>query len=176
MMPLELDLGPLLPEHPSEIVAGILFFLLVWGVMAWKIVPAFEKTYAERTAAIQGGIEKAEAKQREAQAVLDEYNAQLASVRDEAAKIREDAKSQGTQIIAEMREQANAEAGRLRETADAQIKAERAQAVVELRNEIGGLATTLAGQIVGESLSDDARARRSVDRFIGELESQSGRA
>ena len=64
----------------------------------------------------------------------------------------------------------------LRETADAQIKAERAQAVVELRNEIGGLATTLAGQIVGESLSDDARARRSVDRFIGELESQSGRA
>lgn len=173
-MPLEIDLGPLLPEHPSEIVAGIAFFLIVWWVVAWKVVPAFEKTYAERTAAIQGGIERAEAKQREAQQVLDEYNAQLATVREEAAKIREDAKTQGSQILTQMREQASAEADRLREAADAQIEAERAQAVVELRNEIGGLATQLAGQIVGESLADDARAQRSVDRFIGELESQSG--
>ena len=32
------------------------------------------------------------------------------------------------------------------------------------------MATTLAGKIVGESLSDDERAMRTIDRFLAELE------
>ena len=71
-----------------------------------------------------------------------------------------------------MRQQATEESSRLLANAKAQIDAERASAVNELRTEIGGLATTLAGRIVGESLDDDARARRTVERFIADLESQ----
>jgi F-type H+-transporting ATPase subunit b len=37
---------------------------------------------------------------------------------------------------------------------------------------VGTLATDLAGRIVGESLEDDARQRRVVDRFLDELESR----
>ena len=48
--------------------------------------------------------------------------------------------------------------------------------MVQLRNEIGGLATTLAGRIVGESLEDDERARRTVDRFVADLEDSEVRA
>jgi F-type H+-transporting ATPase subunit b len=70
-----------------------------------------------------------------------------------------------------MREQAQAEAARIRAAAEAQLQAERAQVVAQLRGEIGGLATTLAGRIVGESLEDDERARRTIDRFIADLES-----
>ncbi|MGI3780965.1 MAG: hypothetical protein ACRYG2_09320, partial [Janthinobacterium lividum] len=54
----------------------------------------------------------------------------------------------------------------------AQLEAERTQVMTQLRNEIGGIATTLAGRIVGESLDDDERARRTVDRFIADLESR----
>lgn len=56
--------------------------------------------------------------------------------------------------------------------ARAQIAVEREAALTELRSQVGGLATTLAGRIVGESLDDDERARRTVDRFLAELESQ----
>ncbi len=170
MLPFELDLGPLLPEHMSELLVGIALFLVVWAVMQWKVVPAFEKTYRKRRDAIQGGIDKAEAKQREAEEALARYEAQLAGARQEAAQIREDAKNQGTQIIAEMRAQASSDANRLREATSVQIAAERSHAVNELKTEIGGLATQLAERIVGESLSDDERSRRSVDRFIAELE------
>ena len=69
-----------------------------------------------------------------------------------------------------MRTKAQEEADRLIADAKAQIEAERAQAVQQLRGEIGGLATSLAGKIVGESLDDDERARRTVDRFIADLE------
>ena len=52
------------------------------------------------------------------------------------------------------------------------IEAERSAAVASLRGEVGGLATDLAGRIVGESLNDDERARRTVDRFIADRENQ----
>ncbi|MPN27736.1 ATP synthase subunit b [bioreactor metagenome] len=117
-------------------------------------------------------MDKAEKAQAEAQAALADYKAQLADARTEAARIREDAKNQGAQIIAEMREQAEAEAQRIIATTTTQMDAERKQAMGELRNEVGGLATTLAGRIVGESLADDERARRTVERFLADLESQ----
>jgi F-type H+-transporting ATPase subunit b len=167
--------NPLLPAW-IEIILAVVFVLLLTFVIARFVVPRFEATYAERTAAIQGGIEKAEHAQAEAQAALEQYNAQLAEARTEAARIREDAKTQGTQILAELREQAQAEATRIRTQAETQLEAERAQVMASLRSEIGGLATTLASRIVGESLTDDERARRTVDRFIADLEGQSTEA
>jgi F-type H+-transporting ATPase subunit b len=167
--------NPLLPA-PIEIILAVVFVLLLTVVIAKFVVPRFEATYAERTAAIQGGIEKAEKAQEAAEAALAEYNAQLAEARTEAARIREDAKTQGTQILVELREQAQAEAARIRAQGEAQLEAERAQVMAQLRNEIGGLATTLASRIVGESLEDDERARRTVDRFLADLEGQSTEA
>ena len=161
--------NPLLPA-PVEIILSVVFVLLLTVVIAKFVVPRFEATYAERTAAIQGGIEKAEKAQEAAEAALQEYTAQLAEARTEAARIREDAKTQGTQILAELREQAQAEATRIRTQGEAQLEAERAQVLAQLRREIGGLSTTLASRIVGESLEDDARAQRTVDRFIADLE------
>ncbi len=173
MLPLAgdgIDLGPLLPEHLSELIVGIVLFGIIWFIVAKKVVPVFEQTYAERTAEIAGGIEKAEAAQAEAQKTLEEYRAQLQSAREEAGRIREDAKAQAATIAAEIKQQAQEESARLLESAKAQIEAERVHAVQQLRGEIGGLATQLAGKIVGESLDDDERARRSVERFIAELE------
>jgi F-type H+-transporting ATPase subunit b len=161
--------NPLLPA-PIEIILSVVFVLLLTVVITKFVVPRFEATYAERTAAIQGGIEKAEKAQEAAEAALAEYTAQLAEARTEAARIREEAKTQGTQILAELREQAQAEAARIRAQGEAQLEAERTQVMAQLRNEIGGLATTLASRIVGESLDDDARAQRTVDRFLADLE------
>ena len=73
-----------------------------------------------------------------------------------------------------MRSQAQSESTRIVENGKAQIEAERQQAVTSLRDEVGALATSLAGRIVGESLDDEARQSRVVDRFLSELEAQNG--
>ena len=163
------DLNPLIP-HVSEIIIGLVVVGILYVLIKKYVVPAFEQAYAERTAAIEGGIEEAKAAQKEAQAALEKYNAQLADARHEAARIREEAKEQGAQIIAEMRTQAQEEASRITSTAHAQVEAERSQALAQLKSEVGALATDLAGRIVGESLEDEARQRRTVERFITELE------
>jgi F-type H+-transporting ATPase subunit b len=152
----------------SLVVFGLLFFLILKFV-----APNFEKTFSERTQAIEGGLAAAETKQAEADAKLAELEAQLADARHEAARIREEAREQGAAIVAEMREQAQAEAGRIVEHGKAQIEAERQQAVTSLRAEVGTLATNLAGRIVGESLDDDDRQGRVVERFLAELETPS---
>ena len=163
------------PENPLGFVpVEFLLSLVVFGLLLfliWKYVaPRFEQTFAERTQAIEGGIAAAESKQAEADAKLAELEKQLADARHEAARIREEAREQGAGIIAEMREQAQAEASRIVEHGKTQIEAERQQAVTSLRSEVGSLATTLAGRIVGESLDDDARQSRVVERFLADLE------
>jgi F-type H+-transporting ATPase subunit b len=165
----EHGINPLLP-HPAEIILAIVVILILWQLVRRFVVPNFEKAFAQRAAAIEGGMHKAEQAQAEAKAALEQYTAQLADARHEAARIREDAREQGAQIVAEMREQAQAEAERILSTAHAQLDADRQQAVQQLRAEVGTLATTLAGRIVGESLEDEARQRRTVERFIDELE------
>ncbi|MEJ7635159.1 F0F1 ATP synthase subunit B [Aeromicrobium sp.] len=163
------ELNPLIP-HTAEIIIGLVFFALLF-LLIWKIVvPMFEKAYADRTAAIEGGIEEAQAAQKEAKEALDKYTEQLAGARSEAAAIREEAKEQGAQIIAELRAQAQAEAERITSTAHAQVEAERSQVLAQLKGEVGSMATQLAGRIVGEALDDDARQKRTVERFIAELE------
>jgi F-type H+-transporting ATPase subunit b len=161
--------NPLLPSWP-EFIIGTILFVLVFGVMAKLLLPRIQQTLAERTELIEGGLAKSEEAQSEAKALLDQYREQLAEARHEASRLREEAREQGAQIIAEMREQAQAEARRVTEAAQAQIEAERQQALIALRTEVGTLATELASRIVGESLADQARQSRMVDRFLSELE------
>jgi F-type H+-transporting ATPase subunit b len=161
--------SPLVPVV-SEIVLGtIVFAIILIGI--WKfVVPAFEKAYAERTQAIEGGLAAAETKQAEADAKLAQLEQQLSEARHEAARIREEAREQGAAIVAEMRAQAQAESSRIVEHGKVQIEAERQHAITSLRAEVGSLATGLAGRIVGESLDDEARQSRVVERFLSELE------
>ena len=163
------ELNPLIP-HPVEIVLSLVVFALLYFAVKKWVVPNFEKTFAERTQAIEGGLAAAETKQAEADAKLAELNQQLADARHEAARIREEAREQGATIVAEMRQQAQTEAARIVEHAHTQIEAERQQAVTSLRAEVGALATSLAGRIVGEALDDEARQSRVVERFLADLE------
>src|SRR6516165_1751955 len=161
--------NPLLPSWP-EFIIGTILFALVFGALAKFLLPRAQQTLAERTEMIEGGLARSEEAQAEANQLLEQYRQQLAEARHEAARLREEAREQGVQIIAEMREQAQAEARRVTEAAQAQIEAERQQALTSLRAEVGALSTELASRIVGESLADEARQSRMVDRFLDELE------
>ncbi|MFC8922784.1 F0F1 ATP synthase subunit B [Cellulosimicrobium sp. NPDC057127] len=149
----------------SAVVLAIIAFVFYKAVL-----PKFQAVLDERTAKIEGGLAKAESAQAEAAAALAEYHQQLQEARTEAAKIREEARAEGGAIVADLRAKASDDAARILETAHRQIEAERQQAAVSLRNDVGLLATELASKIVGESLADSARQSRVVDRFLDDLE------
>ncbi|NDE71216.1 MAG: F0F1 ATP synthase subunit B [Actinobacteria bacterium] len=163
------ELNPLIP-HTAEIIVGFIAFSLLYIVLRRAVVPMFEKAFTARTEAIQGGMERAEKAQKDAQLALEKYTAQLSDARGEAQVIREEARVQGAAIIEEMRAKAQEEASRITASAQAAIEAERQQAITSLRNEVGALATELASKIVGEALDDQVRQSRIVDRFLSDLE------
>jgi len=161
--------NPLLPEI-YDLVWGALCFVVILLVF-WKLVlPRMQDMLDQRAAAIEGNIEKADEAQRQAEAALEQYTAQLASARKEAGEIREAAREDAKKIVAEAKDAATAEAARVTAAAHAQIEAERQSALVSLRGEVGSLALDLAGGVIGETLSDDAKAQAVVDRFLADLE------
>jgi F-type H+-transporting ATPase subunit b len=167
--------NPLIPSA-TELILGLIGFAVVFGALAKILLPRIQQTLAERTDAIEGGLQRAQEAQEEAARLLEQYRAQLAEARHEGARLREEAREQGAQIIAEMREEAQAEAARLVEAAHAQLDTDRQQALTALRAQVGELATELASRIVGESLADEARRSRVVERFLDEVEAQGSQA
>src|SRR4051812_22203030 len=163
------DENPLIPPL-GEIIIGTIAFAVVVVVLFKLVAPRFEEVFRARREAIEGGIERAEAMQAEAKAALEQYRAQLAEARTEAAQIRDAARAEGQQIIEELRAQAQQESARIVARGEEQLAANRQQVVNELRGQIGTLAVDLAGRVVGESLADDVRRRGTVDRFLAELD------
>jgi F-type H+-transporting ATPase subunit b len=173
-----------LAAEPAAEPAGINLFIPAISDIVWSlaviipialifyrlVLPKFTAVLDERTARIEGGMAKAELAQAEADAALARYTQELNDARAEAARIREDARVEGAAILAALRAKALEEADRIFETSQRMIEAERLQAMVSLRADIGELATQLAAKIVGESLDDAVRQSRVVDRFLDELE------
>jgi F-type H+-transporting ATPase subunit b len=167
------NINPLVPNWTEVIIGGIAFFIVFFAL--WKVLlPRIQTTLEERTDKIEGGLQRAEEAQTEANRLVALYKAQLADARHEAARLREAAKEEGARIKAQLREEGEAEKRRIVESGREQIEADRLQVLASLRAEVGTLAVQLASKIVGESLADEARQSRVVDRFLAELdESQS---
>ncbi|HWG25662.1 MAG TPA: F0F1 ATP synthase subunit B [Actinospica sp.] len=165
--------NPILPELP-ELIIGIISFAVVFYFLAKKLLPNIRKTLDERTEAIEGGLQQAEAAQAEAAQVKADAQAQLAELRHSTADIRAKAQADGAALV----EQARTEAGTQKEaiiaSAHAQLDADRNSAVNVLKADLGKLATELADKIVGERSQDAALQERIIDRFLDELDAKLG--
>ncbi|UFU07653.1 F0F1 ATP synthase subunit B [Ruania halotolerans] len=161
--------NPLLPAG-YDIVWSLVVTVVIAIFFFKYLLPKLNAILDERAAKIEGGLQLAEKAQAEAAEAKTQVERELVAARKEAAGIREEAVNDGSQILAESKAKAQAEATRIAENAQRQIEAERQSAIVSLRSEVGTLATELASRIVGESLADDARQSRVVDRFLSELD------
>jgi F-type H+-transporting ATPase subunit b len=163
--------NPILPIWQEVVVGAIAFGLLCWVLMKY-VFPRMEQTFQARVTEIEGGIQRAQAAQADADRLLEQYREQLAQARTEAAKIRDDARADAAGIREDVLAQAREESDRIVAAGRDALAAERATLVRELRIEIGALSVELASRIVGESLADEARRAGTVERFLGELESR----
>lgn len=163
------DVNPLLPAT-YDIVWSAVCVAIIAFVFYKYVIPRLSKVLDERSDKIEGGIQRAEAAQEEAQQTLQQYQQQLAEARLEAAKIREDARTQGQQILAQMRAEAQAESERIIAAGHTQLEAQRQQILTELRADVGRTAVDLAEKIIGQSVSDEAKQAATIERFLDEID------
>jgi F-type H+-transporting ATPase subunit b len=165
----EHDVNPIFPIWQELVIGTIAFGVLCFVLMKY-VFPRMEETFKARVDAIEGGIERAEKAQAEANQLLAQYKAQLAEARTDAARIRDEARADAEGIRQDVLAKAREESDRIIAAGRDALAGERAAIVRELRGEMGALAVDLASKIVGESLADEARRKGTVERFLSELE------
>ncbi|MFD0560483.1 ATP synthase F0 subcomplex B subunit [Stackebrandtia endophytica] len=162
-------IGIIIPSW-QEVVVGVVAFGLLCLVLMKFVFPKMEEMYQKRVDAIEGGIQRAEAAQAEANQLLEQYRQQLAEARTEAASIRDEARAESLAIKEDILTEARTESDRIIAAGRESLAASRQQLLTELRGEVGNIAVDLAGRIVGESLADEARRSGTVERFLSELD------
>ena len=148
----------------------VLIVLLI--VFATYIMPKFNKVMDERAKKIKGQIEEATAMKKDAANLKEQYDELLGSAKAEAEKIRQDAKAQAEQIVAQAQSKAKAEAEKIRQDAKADLEAQKAKAMSDLSEEVENLAAALASKILGTELKDPANRSSMADSAIDRIGSE----
>jgi F-type H+-transporting ATPase subunit b len=159
--------SPILPATNELIWGSAAFVVLLIGLW-WKGIPAIKNLMAQREDRIRADLERAESAKAEGEAVLAQYQAQVANARNEAAQIVEEARQAADQVRRDLTARAEEEANEIRTRAQNDIGIQRERAMAELRSEVTELAIQLAERIVERNL-DRSSQQQLVDSFIDQV-------
>jgi F-type H+-transporting ATPase subunit b len=159
----------------ATIFVELLLFLIILFIFSRFIVPPLTRAMREREEMNRKQAQDREEATRRLQEAEERYQAALADARKEATAIRDEARAEAQRIRDDMRAQTDREVARIREQGEQQLAEQRQQVLGELRSDIGGLSTQLAGRILGTPMGDGGPQQETVDRFLADLDAESGR-
>jgi len=152
------------------LVVQVTNFLILFGILKWKLFGPIMKILEEREEKIRTDITKAEQARQEALDLKKDYEDQLKDAAREVRIIVQDATLQGEKIKSELMEKGRAEALRIKEEGQAQVKLEKERAISSLRAEVAGLSVNLASRLLKKNIDENSN-RALIQEFIGDLKS-----
>jgi F-type H+-transporting ATPase subunit b len=158
---LGINLGFLVSQVVNFTLLAVLLYLV-----AYK--PVLRMLDA-RKARIQKSMDDAEQAERRAAEAEQEYGRMIEEARKEGQKIIAQAAETSQKVATEIKARAEAEAIEIKQQARAEAAREREQLGAELRQEVGDLSITIARQLIGATVNEDAQ-RRLVAQFLKETE------
>ena len=164
-----LDAGLL--DINGTLIAEIIAFLLMLGVLARWVYPPIVRAAEARQNQIKQQLEQAEKARQDAEARLNAAQEEITKARVQAGQIIEQANRAAERIQQEAQEKAREEARRIVEAASRDIDAERQRAIQAIRLQMADLVTEAVRRIVGESL-DGERHRKLIEAAIEEVEKE----
>ncbi|MCW1960392.1 MAG: F0F1 ATP synthase subunit B [Mycobacterium sp.] len=153
----------LIPNGTFFFVLAI--FLIVLGVIGKFVVPPIQKVLGERERmAAQIAEDNRRAATQEAAAESD-YNKELATARSEAAGIRDAARSEGRQVVDDMRARANDEVAGTLQEANAELKLQSDSIAPTLNASVETLSATLASRVLGVEVPGSGGSASSTSSY-----------
>lgn len=170
-MPLAAGGGNFLIPNMTFVVELAAFVIVLAVLRRYVVPPVRQAMNARQEAARELASDREEARRllEQAQAA---YSTAMAGARREAARLRAQAEQQRREIVAGAAAEAQTGAAEIISRGQAQAEAERRQAIGQLKTDLGSLAVDLAEKIVGEALADNQRQERLIERFLSQLEGQ----
>lgn len=147
----------------------LLAFLLFIGILVYFKVPALLGGMLDRRAdTIQAELDEARALREEAQALLASYERKQRDVRDQAARIVEQAKREAEAAAEQARTDLGASIDRRVAAAEEQIGQAEANAVKEVRDRAVAVSIAAARQIIARQMTPEGASAR-IDASIDEI-------
>ena len=142
-----------------------LLLLVVLSKFAWHPIV---RMLDERERTIREAIEQAKKERAEAERMLTQQKASLATAQREAAALAQSSKQEVEALRVELTARARKEAEELVASARQQIQDEKAKALAELRGQVADLAIDAARRLIQSSLDEKAQ-RALVEEYIAQL-------
>ena len=161
--------NPILPTG-NELLFGGLFFVILWALMKFVLLPPVVKVMEDRDAKVRDDLDAADAARAQRESLVAEYEAALAAARAEATRLIEDARGQADARRAELIAAAEADVAAARAAAAAEVNEAKAVAMSQLRGQVAGIATAAAEAVVQRQL--DASAQQLIDQYLSQSGSQ----
>ena len=149
----------------------LLNFLSLFFVFKKFLYVPVMKIIQERQQEIDNMYSNADAAQKNAQAMEEEYKQKLSVASETSERIVKEATARGQSREEEIIRNAQQEASAILSKASADIALEKQKAINDAKDEISGIAVAIAEKVVGRELNA-ADQSKLVDDFINELGEQ----
>jgi F-type H+-transporting ATPase subunit b len=149
----------------GTLIADLIAFLLLLGILARWVYPPIVKRAEERQRLIAEQLEAAEKARHEAEERLRRAEASLDDARKQAQETLQGANRSAEQLRVELREKAEEGAKRLIERAQESIEAERKRALDSVRKSVAELVVEATEKVIGEAL-DERGHKKLIDEAI----------
>src|SRR3954462_420354 len=161
--------SPLIEVRPGLMIWTILCFLVALYVLKrWAFGP-IQKTIDDRRERIRQSLDEADNARKEAQRMLEEHRALLASARSDAEEILAEARRVAEAQRERAREETEADRQRRLDGARRQIEAETRRALEQIRTEVAELTVVAVAKVTRGAL-DPQSHRELIDSAIAELD------
>jgi F-type H+-transporting ATPase subunit b len=159
----------LMSIQPGLIFWQLVTFGLLFALLRWKAWGPILRMVEQREKTIQGALDSAAQDREQAQKLLAEQQALIASSRKEAAEAVRKALAEGEVVRQEAAAKSRKEAEAFLVGARQAIAEEKAKAQAELKALVVDLALDVATKFLGETLADPARQQASMEKTLAEL-------
>lgn len=142
--------------------------VIILGKFAW---PAITEAIAKRELHIANAIRVADEANEKFERIKEERVAIINEAREEQNRILKEVHTLREKLMEEAKEQAITEANRLIEDARLTIKAEKKQALKEVRNQVALLSVEIAGRVLRKNLESDKSQLDLVNTILDDVKS-----
>jgi F-type H+-transporting ATPase subunit b len=154
---------------PGLMIWTIVCFLLTLFVLKRYAFGPIQKMLDERRERIQRSIEEAEHARVEARKLLEEHRALIGQARGQSEEILAEARKAADAQRERVREETEEDRQRRLEETRRQIEQATAQALGQIRDEVGRLSLLAAEKITRKSLTE-ADQQRLIDEALSEID------
>jgi F-type H+-transporting ATPase subunit b len=164
------------PNHPiwpelKELYWALAAFLIVFGLLWWKAMPAAKKAMSDRTERIAKEIDDATKDSTDADARLNDVQTRIANAENERQRILVEARQTAEALKAQIVSRAEQDAADIKVRAVGDIEASKHQAIADLQSEVATLALGAAEAVIAQNL-DATTQSGLIDSYIDQVGAQ----